>query len=69
LISVIFGRHTHLGLVKVLCSRATVDLYQILLRSLEKNRQRPRLKDAGIQIVANDTIDLLFRDDSEKSEK
>jgi hypothetical protein len=69
LISVIFGRHTHLGLVNVLCSRATVDLYQILLRSLEKNRQRPRLKDAGIQIVANDTIDLLFRDDSEKSEK
>ena len=69
LISVIFGRHTHLGLVKVLCSRATVDLYQILLRTLEKNKLRPTLKDAGIQIVANDTIDLLFRDDSEKSEK
>jgi predicted regulator of Ras-like GTPase activity (Roadblock/LC7/MglB family) len=69
LISVIFGRHTHLGLVKVLCSRATVDLYQILLRTLEKNRLRPTLKDAGFQIVANDTIDLLFRDDSEKSEK
>jgi predicted regulator of Ras-like GTPase activity (Roadblock/LC7/MglB family) len=69
LISVIFGRHTHLGLVKVLCSRATVDLYQILLRTLEKNRLRPTLKDAGFQIVAIDTIDLLFRDDSEKSEK
>jgi len=69
LISVIFGRHTHLGFVKVLCSRATVDLYQILLRTLEKNRLRPTLKDAGFQIVANDTIDLLFRDDSEKSEK
>jgi predicted regulator of Ras-like GTPase activity (Roadblock/LC7/MglB family) len=69
LISVIFGRHTHLGLVKVLCSRATVDLYQILLRTLEKNRLRSTLKDAGFQIVANDTIDLLFRDDSEKSEK
>jgi predicted regulator of Ras-like GTPase activity (Roadblock/LC7/MglB family) len=66
LISIIFGRHTHLGLVKVLCSRATVDLYQILLRTLEKNRARPKLKDAGFQIVANDTIDLLFRDDSEK---
>src|SRR5215218_4372430 len=69
LVSVIFGRHTHLGLVKVLCSRATVDLYQILLRTLEKNRLRPTLKDAGFQIVANDTIDLIFRDDSEKSEK
>lgn len=69
LISVIFGRHTHLGLVKVLCSRATVDLYQILLRTLEKNKLRPTLKDAGIQIVANDTIDLLFRDDTEKSGK
>jgi hypothetical protein len=50
----------------VLCSRATVDLYQILLRTLEKNKARPKLKDAGFQIVANDTIDLLFRDDSEK---
>src|SRR4051812_5723300 len=66
LISIIFGRHTHLGLVKVLCSRATVDLHQILLRTMEKNKARPRLKDAGISIVANDTIDLLFRDQSEK---
>lgn len=66
LISIIFGRHTHLGLVKVLCSRATVDLQHILIKTVEKNKLRPRLKDAGIQIVANDTIDLLFRDDSEK---
>jgi predicted regulator of Ras-like GTPase activity (Roadblock/LC7/MglB family) len=66
LVSIIFGRHTHLGLVKVLCSRATVDLQQILLRTLEKNKLRPRLKDVGLQIVANDTIDLLFRDETEK---
>jgi hypothetical protein len=66
LVSIIFGRHTHLGLVKVLCSRATVDLHQILKRTLEKNKARPRLRDAGIQIVAHDTIDLLFRNETEK---
>jgi predicted regulator of Ras-like GTPase activity (Roadblock/LC7/MglB family) len=66
LVSIIFGRHTHLGLVKVLCSRATVDLQQILHHTVERNKTRPKLKDAGLQIVANDTIDLLFRDESEK---
>lgn len=66
LVSVIFGRHTHLGLVKVLCSRAAVDLNQVLVRTVERNKARPRLKDIGLQIVANDTIDLLFRDDSKK---
>lgn len=66
LVSVIFGRHTHLGLVKVLCSRATVDLAQILARTVERSKNRPRLKDTGLMRVANDTIDLLFRDESEK---
>jgi predicted regulator of Ras-like GTPase activity (Roadblock/LC7/MglB family) len=66
LVSIIFGRHTHLGLVKVLCSRATVDLQQVLAKTMEKNRLRPRMKDLGFQIVANDTIDLLFRDDPSK---
>jgi predicted regulator of Ras-like GTPase activity (Roadblock/LC7/MglB family) len=66
LVSIIFGRHTHLGLVKVLCGRATVDLSQILTRTVERNRARPRLKDVGLEIIANDTIDLIFRDESEK---
>ncbi len=66
LVSVIFGRHTHLGLVKVLCNRATVDLGQILLRTVERSKSRPRLRDSSLQRVANDTIDLIFRDDSEK---
>ncbi|MEA2523568.1 MAG: hypothetical protein QOF33_2739 [Thermomicrobiales bacterium] len=66
LVSVIFGRHTHLGLVKVLCSRATVDLAQILARTVERSRARPKLRDAGLMRIANDTIDLIFRDDSEK---
>ncbi len=66
LVSVIFGRHTHLGLVKVLCSRATVDLTQILDRTVQRNRNRPRLSDGGLRIVANDTIDLIFRDETEK---
>ncbi|HEY7032032.1 MAG TPA: roadblock/LC7 domain-containing protein [Thermomicrobiales bacterium] len=66
LVSVIFGRHTHLGLVKVLCSRATVDLVQILARTVERSKARPKLRDAGLMRIANDTIDLIFRDDSEK---
>ena len=33
--------HTHLGLVKVLCSRATVDLQQILVRTMERSKARP----------------------------
>lgn len=66
LVSVIFSGRSHLGLVKVLCSRAAIDLNHVLQRTLERNRAMPRLKDLGMQIVANDTIDLLFRDDVEK---
>jgi predicted regulator of Ras-like GTPase activity (Roadblock/LC7/MglB family) len=66
LVSVIFGRHTHLGLVKVLCSRATVDLAQILAHTVERSKARPKLRDAGLMRIANDTIDLIFRDESEK---
>lgn len=66
LVSVIFGRHTALGLVKVLCSRATMDLQQVLIRTVEKSKERPRLKDDGRDIVANDTIDLIFPDTLEK---
>jgi predicted regulator of Ras-like GTPase activity (Roadblock/LC7/MglB family) len=65
LVSVIFGRHTHLGLVKVLCSRATVDLVQILEWTIERNKNR-RLRNTSLLRVANDTIDLIFRDESEK---
>jgi predicted regulator of Ras-like GTPase activity (Roadblock/LC7/MglB family) len=66
LVSVIFGRHTHLGLVKVLCGRATVDLAQILARTVERSRARPKLRDTGLMRIANDTIDLIFRDETEK---
>jgi predicted regulator of Ras-like GTPase activity (Roadblock/LC7/MglB family) len=66
LVSIIFGRHTHLGLVKVLCSRATVDLSQILARTVERSKARPKLRDVGLMRIANDTIDLIFRDESEK---
>ncbi len=66
LVSVFFRRHTALGLVKVLCSRATMDLQQVLARTVEKSKLRPRLKDVGLDIVANDTIDLIFRDTLEK---
>gem|GEM_PF-184047 len=63
LVSVIFDRNTHLGLVKVLCNRATMDLIQILDRAIETNRNRPRQQDAGLARITGDTIDLLFRKD------
>jgi predicted regulator of Ras-like GTPase activity (Roadblock/LC7/MglB family) len=64
LVSIIFDRNTHLGLVKVLCSRATADLNEILNGAIEANRNRPRQRDAGLARVTKDTIDLIFRDES-----
>lgn len=64
LISIIFDRHTHLGLVKVLCDRATTELADILRVTVETNRNRPRLQDSGLARITRDTIDLIFRDDS-----
>ena len=64
LVSVIFSRHTHLGLVKVLCDRATSDLFDLLELAIAANRSRPPLLDAGLQRVTKDTIDLIFRDES-----
>ena len=43
-----------------------MDLQQVLLRTVEKSKARPRLKDVGLDIVATDTIDLIFRDTLEK---
>jgi predicted regulator of Ras-like GTPase activity (Roadblock/LC7/MglB family) len=64
LVSIIFDRNTHLGLVKVLCSRATADLNEILNGAIESNRNRPRPRDAGLARVTKDTIDLIFREES-----
>jgi predicted regulator of Ras-like GTPase activity (Roadblock/LC7/MglB family) len=66
LVSVIFDRSTHLGLVRVLCQRATHELGVVLVQAIEANRNRPRLLDAGLQRVTKDTIDLLFRDETTK---
>ena len=65
LVSVIFDRQTHLGLVKVLCDRATTDLGDVLVKAIESNRARPRLLDLGLQRVTKDTIDLIFREESD----
>jgi hypothetical protein len=43
-----------------------MDLQQVLINAMERQSHRPRLKDVGIDIVANDTIDLIFRNDTEK---
>jgi predicted regulator of Ras-like GTPase activity (Roadblock/LC7/MglB family) len=66
LVSLIFGKHTALGLVKVLCNRATMDLQQVLISAMERQGNHPRLRDVELEIVANDTIDLIFRTETEK---
>ncbi len=63
LISIIFDRQTHLGLVKVLCERATLDLGRTLQLVIVQNQQRTRENDGTLARVAQDTIDLLFRPD------
>ena len=63
LVSVIFSGQTHLGLVKVLCDRATADLFLLLERAIATSRNRPRLLDASLQRVTKDTIDLIFREE------
>lgn len=64
LVVVIFGHHTHLGLVKILCDRASADLADVLVRAVAANRTRSPLLDATLQRVTQDTIDLIFRDES-----
>jgi predicted regulator of Ras-like GTPase activity (Roadblock/LC7/MglB family) len=66
LVSIIFDRNTHLGLVKMLSSRATLDLGEILVRAIERSKSRPKFRDQRLLRVTNDTIDLIFRDESEK---
>jgi predicted regulator of Ras-like GTPase activity (Roadblock/LC7/MglB family) len=63
LVSVIFDRKTHLGLVKVLCERATTDLSGTLAMVIEENQNRIRSDDGTLARVAQDTIDLIFRKD------
>lgn len=65
LVSIIFGRQTHLGLVKVTCQRATLDLGRTLAVVIETNQRRVREQDEPRARVAQDTIDLLFRPDDE----
>lgn len=65
LVSIIFGRQTHLGLVKVMCERATLDLGRTLEIFIEANERRARENDGTLARVAQDTIDLLFRPDDE----
>jgi predicted regulator of Ras-like GTPase activity (Roadblock/LC7/MglB family) len=66
LLAVIFGQSVELGLVKRLSSRTAIELNSVFERTLERERLHPKLKDLGVEIVANDTIDLLFRDDVAK---
>jgi hypothetical protein len=43
-----------------------MDLQQVLISAMERQGNHPRLRDVELEIVANDTIDLIFRTETEK---
>lgn len=65
LLVVIFDQQAHLGLVKVLSKRATTVLSNILDLVRERNSQTRSVRLSQVRKATTDTIDLLFKDDSD----
>lgn len=61
LISVIFGKSTHIGLVRDLTRQITPELEAVLLQAQRRSRNIPGL-NPSFRTSVEDTIDLLFRD-------
>lgn len=62
ILTIIFTRETHIGLVKVLIKKATEELGRVVLRVREARRGRDEMLGTGFRTSMEDTIDLLFRD-------
>ena len=62
ILTVIFNKETHIGLVKVLIKKATEELARVLERVREARRTRDDMLGSGFRTSMEDTIDLLFRD-------
>ncbi len=63
LLVIIFDKHTHLGLVKVLSKKAADELGRILERvRSDTTRSKSSVLNLQFRSSVEDTIDLLFRD-------
>lgn len=62
MVTIIFSKETHIGLVKVLVKKASEELVGILGRVRQTRRQRDDVLGANFRTSMEDTIDLLFRD-------
>ena len=62
ILTIIFNKETHIGLVKVLIKKATEELSKVLQRVRETRRVRDDMLGSSFRTSMEDTIDLLFRD-------
>lgn len=62
ILTIIFNKGTHIGLVKVLTKKATEELSTVLDRVRKQTRSREEVLGQNFRTSMEDTIDLLFRD-------
>ena len=62
ILTIIFTKETHIGLVKVLIKKATGELTKVLDRIRASRRTRDETLGSSFRTSMEDTIDLLFRD-------
>jgi predicted regulator of Ras-like GTPase activity (Roadblock/LC7/MglB family) len=62
ILTIIFNKGTHIGLVKVLAKKATDELAVVLDRVRQAYKQRDEVLGSSFRTSMEDTIDLLFRD-------
>jgi predicted regulator of Ras-like GTPase activity (Roadblock/LC7/MglB family) len=62
MLSIVFDKGTHIGLVKVLTKKATEELESILERVRQEGKLRDEVISTSFRTSMEDTIDLLFRD-------
>jgi predicted regulator of Ras-like GTPase activity (Roadblock/LC7/MglB family) len=62
ILTIIFNKGTHIGLVKVLTKKATEELSTVLERVRKQVKSRDEVLGNNFRTSMEDTIDLLFRD-------
>ncbi|MBA3946717.1 MAG: roadblock/LC7 domain-containing protein [Herpetosiphonaceae bacterium] len=62
ILTMIFNKETHIGLVKVLVKKASEELLDVLGRVRQNRRMRDDVLGGNFHTSMEDTIDLLFRD-------
>ena len=62
ILTIIFNKGTHIGLVKVLTKKATEELSTVLERVRKQQKSRDDVFGPNFRTSMEDTIDLLFRD-------